>query len=255
MDATHSPPSPSHPSRQISHGLSTSRPCVFLNARISLVLRPSYDPYPHSASLSVVEILAVSNKIPSSAVLLPPEKSSLKVICALFRGLTYTRATRAGSISLPGPTSTLAVFCTWAVPCGVSSSSVMPVYRPVWDHSVSPVRPPWLVYCLYVCMYSTYVSRYPELYSVVKAFFCPIAVPSTTLSLSLFFLFIRENFLVRSWKQESELLSIMTVKKKGAWKRAACMYCTVQEGEDKKVLLYHAGRYTRGEHPHPCQAY
>lgn len=42
QDRTHSPLS--HPSLQISHPLSRSRPCSFLSARISLVKSPSYNP-------------------------------------------------------------------------------------------------------------------------------------------------------------------------------------------------------------------
>jgi hypothetical protein len=99
---------------------------------ISIPKRPSYAPYPHSAMSSVNSTLSKATSSDS------PPNSSSNVLRARVRGLTNTRSRWTGSISFPGPTRSLPVPRTCFSPLGVSSSSVMPVYRPFIVHSVSP---------------------------------------------------------------------------------------------------------------------
>ncbi len=115
------------------NGLSQYQGHALSSEPVSTVTIPSYSPYPHSASRSVVDISFSDDSIGD-------EKSSSCVFCALFLGLTYTCAMREGSMSFPGPTRTRPEFLTWVTPCGVSSSSLMPVYWPDFVHSVSPTQ-------------------------------------------------------------------------------------------------------------------
>lgn len=58
---------------------------------------------------------------------------------ARVRGETNRWVIRLGSMILPGPTTTLPDDATCSSPLAVKGISLLPVYRPEIDHSVSPV--------------------------------------------------------------------------------------------------------------------
>jgi hypothetical protein len=124
----------SHPSDQISHSRSLSKPLCFRSARISLVSFPSYRPYSHSRISSVTSISGFFPAVPSLLL-----NRISNVFWARVRGLTKAFTSCLGSMSFPGPKTTCAVAVTCSSPFAVSGMSVFPVYWPERDHSVWPV--------------------------------------------------------------------------------------------------------------------